>query len=152
MKSTVLLPALAVVFMSLAFQASAQTSSDPVTATCKDGTSWSGSSHRGACSHHGGVASYDSGSASDAVSNTASSAGNALSGAAASAGTVVNNAATSTKAGVAGAAGQVWVNTASHVYHCSGDTNYGHTKQGKYLSESAAKAEGDRPSRGKSCS
>lgn len=45
----------------------------------------------------------------------------------------------------------VWVNTASKVYHCSGTAYYGKTKAGKYLSEDAAKAEGDRANGGKPC-
>lgn len=45
----------------------------------------------------------------------------------------------------------VWVNTASKVYHCPGAPYYGKTKVGKYLSEDAAKAEGDRANGGKTC-
>ena len=41
----------------------------------------------------------------------------------------------------------VWVNTASGVYHYPGERWYGKTKQGKYISETEAIAEGDRPTR-----
>jgi hypothetical protein len=47
--------------------------------------------------------------------------------------------------------GLVWVNTASKVYHCPTDRYYGKTKAGKYLSEPAAQAEGDKPDAGKKC-
>lgn len=39
----------------------------------------------------------------------------------------------------------VWVNTNSGVYPYSGERWYGNTKEGKYMTEAAARAEGDRP-------
>ncbi len=47
-----------------------------------------------------------------------------------------------------GAVKAVWVNTKTKVYHEQGDPMYGHTKHGKYMCPSAAKAEGDRPAGG----
>ncbi len=38
----------------------------------------------------------------------------------------------------------VWVNTKSKVYHAAGSNTYGHTKEGAYMCESDATAEGDR--------
>lgn len=40
---------------------------------------------------------------------------------------------------------KVWVNTATGVYHYPGSRWYGRTKHGEYMTESAAKAAGDRP-------
>jgi hypothetical protein len=107
-----------------------------VTATCKDGTPFSGTTRSGACRGHGGVQAWGT-SASPTPAP----------------GTVQAQPPTSTTpAAAAGGAGQVWVNTASKVYHCPGDRYYGKTKQGTYMTEAGAKAEGDRPSRGKACS
>ncbi len=42
-----------------------------------------------------------------------------------------------------GGAGQVWVNSETHVYHKEGSKWYGKTKKGKYMSEQDAIKEGD---------
>ena len=146
--------------LGLSFGVCAQTAE--VTATCNDGTTWSGRSRRGACSGHRGVQAFGTGSAAVAPtggpaasppvptptpppSATTAPAGPAT---AATPGSVQGR---SSAAAPTGGAGQVWVNTSSRVYHCPGDRDYGKTNHGSYMTEAAAKAEGDRPSRGKTC-
>ena len=46
-----------------------------------------------------------------------------------------------------GGPGLVWVNTKTHVYHSQRSRWYGTTKEGKYMSEDEAKADGNRPAR-----
>ena len=46
---------------------------------------------------------------------------------------------------------RVWLNTASKVYHCPGSANYGTTRRGEYMTESAAVRAGARPAGGKRC-
>ena len=125
----------------LAFVGIAQ-AQNTVTATCKDGSSWSGTSHSGACRGHGGVKTFGAAAPSVPPAAPATSTAAAPQGAA-------SHQTTSPAPG--GGNGQVWVNTASKVYHCPGDRWYGKTKKGTYMSESAAKAAGDRPANGKVC-
>ena len=50
------------------------------------------------------------------------------------------------------AAVRVWVNTRSGVYHCPGSRYYGNTQEGRYMTETAARAQGHRPSNNRPCS
>jgi hypothetical protein len=104
-----------------------------VTATCKDGTAFTGTKRSGACRGHGGVQSWG-------TASTATSPVNAP-------GPTTSQRATP----ATGGPGQVWVNTASKVYHCPGDRWYGKTKHGSYMSEAEARAQGVRPDHGKAC-
>lgn len=130
------------------------------TGTCKDGTSTTAASKRGACSGHGGVKEWfaDQTSAPARRGSTAQApAAQAAptpgpSTAQAPAAAAENTGRARTTAAPGGGRGQVWVNTASKVYHCAGDEWYGKTEKGAYKSETAAQAEGDRPARNKTCS
>jgi hypothetical protein len=108
-----------------------------VTATCKDGTPFTGTKRSGACRGHGGVQSW--GAAATTTGPVAAPP--------------QSTAATSQRAAPSpgGGPGQVWVNTASKVYHCPGDRWYGKTKHGSYMSEAEAHAQGARPDHGKAC-
>jgi hypothetical protein len=141
MKALVLTTALAIGFATVAM---GQT---PVTATCKDGTSFSGTSRSGACSGHGGVQSWGgTATPSTATSTSAKPTTPAPSPATGSA------AAPTTTTAASGGPDKVWVNTASKVYHCPGTEWYGKTKKGEYMTEAAAKAGGNHPDHGKACS
>ena len=134
----------AVSFVIAAAAARAQTAA--VSATCKDGSPWSGAHRSGACRGHGGVQAFDTSPAQTAMPPNPSTQSTPSPATASVAATPAPTAAQS------GSAGQVWVNTSSKVYHCQGDRDYGHTKKGSYMTEAAAKAAGARPSRGKVCS
>src|SRR5437867_615909 len=108
-----LLSALAAIGLFLSLPATAQQPS--VTATCKDGTAFSGTARSGACSGHGGVQTWGS----TAPTTTPAPP----------------PATTAATAAPGGGPGMVWVNTASKVYHCQGDRWYGKTKAGEYMTE-----------------
>jgi len=149
------------------------------TGMCKDGSYTNAASKSGACRGHKGVQSWFADDASAAKtpaksakepkpSAAAPPAPVAAPAPAAKAPAPVANApapaaqpaapkATKTAAGAnvaqapGGGPGMVWVNTSTKVYHCSGSSYYGKTKEGKYMTEAEAKAAGAHPDHGKAC-
>lgn len=129
------------------------------TGACKDGSYTTATSKRGACSGHGGVKDWygtaapaAAAPAAPAAKSTAAPAPAPAPAAAAPAAPAAKSAPMAAAPAAGGGPGQVWVNTASKVYHCQGDRYYGKTKQGEYMTEAAAKAAGARPDHGKPCS
>lgn len=137
----------------------AQQSAAPAGSTgqCKDDSYTSTASKKGACRGHKGVQTWYAASGAAASAPAAAPAAPAPTAAAPATTTTAapapkKTAATpSATAAPGGGPGLVWVNTPTHVYHCSTDKWYGKTKTGSYMTEAAAKAEGDHADHGKAC-
>jgi hypothetical protein len=131
-------------FAASAFAQTAPAAPAGSTGVCKDGSFTSNSTKKGACSGHKGVKTW--------YGATGSSAAAAPAGAmAAPAAQKMAPAAQKMAPAAGGGPGQVWVNTASKVYHCAGTKYYGKTKKGEYMTEAAAKAAGAHADHGKAC-
>jgi hypothetical protein len=127
------------------------------TGLCKDGTTYTGASKRGACRGHKGVKEWYA----DQQSPTAGAAAPAPAQAAPTAPAAATPAQTTTSPAAAPAraatpapaagSGKVWVNTRSKIYHCEGSKFYGNTKEGEYMNEADAQAQGYNANRKKVC-
>ena len=128
------------------------------TGLCKDGSYTSNETKKGACAGHKGVKDWFGASAMAAAPvKPAAPAASATAPAAVATKSAAAPArpatpAPSTAPAAGGGPGQVWVNSSSKVYHCSGTKYYGKTKQGEYMTEAAAKAAGNHADHGKACS
>jgi len=120
------------------------------TGLCKDGSYTSNATKKGACAGHKGVKSWYAAAAAPAASAAPAAAPVAPAGPTKPA--VAAPAAATKTAAAPASPSDVWVNSATKVYHCPGSKWYGKTKQGEYMSESAAKAAGDHADHGKACS
>jgi Protein of unknown function (DUF3761) len=139
------------------------------TGECKDGTFYSGPTKSGACSGHKGVKAWYGpttvkakpalsakpviAAAPAVVATPAPTATPApvVARPIAAAPRPAANAYTPPATAVAGGGGMVWANASSKVYHCPNDKWYGKTKDGKYLSEADARAQGFHADHGKAC-
>jgi hypothetical protein len=134
-------------FINTAFADTPATTS--ITATCNDGTSFTGTTKQGACSGHKGVKNWADAKAPAVVESKPVVADKA---APTKATTAAKPAATSTMAEAPGGGpGKVWVNNKSKKYHCLGTEHYGKTKDGSYMTEAEAKAKGNHAVNGKAC-
>ncbi|SIT43744.1 conserved exported hypothetical protein [Paraburkholderia ribeironis] len=147
MKKSLLIAAFGTLFVaSTTFAQTAAPAAAPakpaVTAICKDGTTYSGTTMKGACRGHHGV-DKNAGATAGVVPASAPAAKPLA---------VAAPAPAAAMAPAPGAgAGQVWANTSTKVYHCPGDQYYGKTKHGSYMSEGDAKAKGYHADHGKTC-
>ncbi len=135
--------------------APAASANSAATGLCKDGTLYTGANKRGACRGHKGLQEWyaDKATAPAAAAPAAvpapATAAPAPSPAAQPAPAAIPAQAAAPAAG--GAPGQVWVNTKSKIYHCQGSRFYGRTREGEYMTEAQAQAQGYNPNRKKTC-
>jgi hypothetical protein len=125
------------------------------TGLCNDGSYYSGATKQGACKGHKGVKEwYAKAPAATPPAPTAAPAKPAAAAATAPAPQAAEKPAAPSAPKVAaagGGPGKVWVNKSTKVYHCPGDRYYGKTKEGEYMSEADATAQGFKADHGKAC-
>ena len=116
---------------------------------CKDGTTVSAASAKGACKGHKGI-DKSAGAAPAKPATAAAAAAPAAAAPAAKTSKAPPQPASTPAPG--GGPGKVWANANTKVYHCQGDRYYGTTKNGSYMSEADAKAQGMHAAKNKACS
>jgi hypothetical protein len=127
-----------------------ETTGGSVSAICKDGSSWSGKSKRGACRGHKGVKSWGNAAATATPEVAPAATPQRMPATRRRTASTTGGSLGSPAPG--GGAGRVWVNTGSKTYHCQGTKWYGTTKRGEYMTEAEAKAKGYHADHGKVCS
>jgi hypothetical protein len=125
------------------------------TAICNDGTYFMGATKQGGCRGHKGIKTWFGAAAVAPAAAPAAKPAPAPAPVATPAPAPMTPApkpvSNTTAAAPGGGAGQVWLNTASNVYHCPGTQWYGKTKAGAYMSEDQAKAKGAHADHGRPC-
>ena len=124
------------------------------TGICNDGTYSTAAVKKGACRGHKGVKDWYTDTATAPTKKPAAAtapAEPATSAAAPASAPAAKTSANTATPAPGGGAGQVWLNTASNVYHCEGTKWYGKTKVGAYMTEAEAKAKGAHADHGKAC-
>jgi hypothetical protein len=158
--SSVLLTGAGVGFAQTPATAPAAAAAGMQTFVCKDGTSVSAATSKGACKGHKGIDTSAKSATSAAPAAKAAPTAAATTGAMATATPAAAAATKTSKAPPApattpapgGGPGKVWVNENTKVYHCQGDRYYGTTKNGAYMTEADAKTKGMHAARDKACS
>lgn len=163
------------IFLAVAvavWSGSGQAQTTALTATCRDGSTWSGATRNGACRGHGGVQVMNTAGQQYNPQQPTPAQSTPIPGPSVAAPFGAQPAApnASTAAvpqprrpamsayvppanpAAGGGPGLVWVNSSSKVYHCPTDPYYGKTKRGAYMTEAAAKAGGNRAEAGLACS
>ena len=120
------------------------------TGLCNDGSYSTGATKKGACRGHKGVKDWY-GDTGAAPAKTPAAAAAPTPAAAPAPATAAKTTANTAAPAPGGGAGQVWLNTATNVYHCEGTKWYGKTKAGAYMTEAEAKAKGAHADHGKVC-
>ena len=122
------------------------------TGMCNDGTYSKSAAKKGACRGHKGVKEWYTAADSTTAGAKKPTAAAAPAPVAAPAAAPATKTSVNTAAPApGGGSGQVWLNTATNVYHCEGTKWYGKTKAGAYMTEAEAKAKGAHADHGKEC-
>lgn len=121
------------------------------TGMCNDGTYYTGATKKGACRGHKGVKDWYADTGAAAPAKTPAAAATPAPATAPAPAPAAKTTAKTAAPAPGGGAGQVWLNTATNVYHCEGTKWYGKTKAGAYMTEAEAKAKGAHADHGKAC-
>lgn len=121
------------------------------TGLCNDGTYYTGATKKGACHGHKGVKDWYGATAATPEKAPAAAAAPTPVPTPAAPAPKAKPTANAAAPAPGGGPGQVWLNTKTNVYHCTGTKYYGTTKAGAYMTEVEAKAKGAHADHGKAC-